>query len=395
MISFALDDDQQIIQQTVRKFAAEVLRPALRTWERERGVPAAARRSFHELGLGLIDVPEARGGAGMSALTSVVVHEELAFGDPAAAVALWAPHLAPAAIMELGDEAQGRRLLARFGERAEALGAVAYSESGNVPLAGFATVAEKVAGGFALRGKKAFVIHGGAADLTVVFAQVEPGRGWDGVGAFCVEGAVTQGARHDLLGLGAVHAAEIVLDGVVVPEENRLLGGADGFGPSLRRFFARAALTSAARQVGLARAAYEYALAYTQERHAFGKPVAHFQSIAFTLAEMHMDVEAARWMLWRAAASDGNLDLGLVAEAAVHANEAAWRVADNAVQLLGGAGYVQDYPVEKWLRDTKSLALCGPTSELQQLALASLELGHAVDGDGAGFPASAIQPIFT
>jgi acyl-CoA dehydrogenase len=160
------------------------------------------------------------------------------------------------------------------------------------------------------------------------------------------------------------------------------------------RLFGRMVLTCAARQVGLARAAYEYALAYTQERQAFGKPVAHFQAIAFTLAEMHMDVEAARWMVWRAAPQSGGEKGALreIAMAGAHANEAAWRVADNAVQLLGGAGFVQDYPVEKWLRDTKALALTAPTEQLSQLQVASVELGHPVD---APWPTNAIQPIFT
>jgi alkylation response protein AidB-like acyl-CoA dehydrogenase len=147
--------------------------------------------------------------------------------------------------------------------------------------------------------------------------------------------------------------------------------------------------------VGLARAAYEFALGYTQERRAFGKPVAHFQSVAFTLADMLMDVDAARWMLWRAAAGvdRGKPDLAAIAAAGVHANEAAWRVADSGVQLLGGAGYVQDYPVEKWLRDTKALALCAPPDALLQQWQARAELGHALDG--SALPTSAIQPMFT
>jgi alkylation response protein AidB-like acyl-CoA dehydrogenase len=399
MISFALEEDQQIIQETVKKFAAEVMRPKMRAWEKARAVPAEARRTFHEMGLGLLDVPEALGGAGASATTAAVVHEEMAAGDPGAAVALWAPHLVPAAILELGDEAQARKFLARFADPkgAERLGAVAYSERKG-PVAGFSTVAEKKGNQWVLRGSKAFVVNGGRADLTVVFAQIEPDKGWDGIGAFVVEAGtagISEIARHALLGLETVYAAEIALDGVTVPDENRLTGGKLGFAAGAKRFFQRAALTNAARQVGLARAAYETALEYTQERTAFGKPVAHFQAIAFTLAEMHMDVEAARWMVWRAAAGFGVSDKPDgrdVAQAAVHANEAAWRVADNAVQLLGGAGFVQDFPVEKWMRDTKALALFSPADQLSQLALAQLELGHPIE---AGWPSSAIQPIFT
>jgi len=405
MISFALDADQELVRETVRKFAADAIRPNLRAWEKAGGVPLAAKQQFHELGLGLIDVPEASGGGGAGLLTAALVHEELAFGDPGAAVALFAPHLAPAAVLELGDEEQARRLLARFAEPAGAsrLGAVAWSEKQGAPLEGFATVAEKQDGGWLLHGSKAFVVNGGKADLTIVFAQIDRGLGWRGIGAFAVEspGASTGGAlpdglrsgdRHALLGLETVHAAELVLDGLFVPDGSRLRTK-DNISDALARFFARASLINAARQVGLARASYELALEYTQDRHAFGKPVAHFQSIAFTLADMHMDVESARWMVWRAAAAidRGEDHARLVAEAAAHANEAAFRVADNGVQLLGGAGYIQDFPAEKWLRDTRALSLFAPTDQLTQLAAASATLGHPV---GDALPSSAIQPLF-
>jgi len=358
-------------------------------------VPDDARRRFHELGLALIDVPEELGGGGAGALTAALVHEELAYGDAGAAVALWAPHHAAAAIRELGDADQARRLLARFTEAPDRLGAVAYSER-TAPTAGFSTTAEHRNGGWVLRGHKRHVTNAGRADLTVVFAQVDPARGWDGAGAFVVP-AGTPGLRagepQTLLGLATVPVAELILEDCAVPDDHRLTGGGD-LGAAVARWLARVALTTAARQVGLARAAYEHALAYTQERHAFGKPVAHFQSIAFTLADMHMDVESARWMVWRAAASidRGRLDTAIVAEAAVHANEAAWRVADNAVQLLGGAGFIQDFPVEKWLRDTKAIALSGPAAELAALTVAAAELGHAVD---APWPHAAIQPMLT
>lgn len=393
----------------------------MRKWERARAVPDEMRRKVHELGLGLIDVPEALGGAGASLVTAVVAHEELAFGDPGAAVALLGPHVCAAAILELGSAAQAERFIGRFAGGSEAalrVGAVAWSEHAAagrpLPLEGFATTAQKTDGGYLLHGSKAFVVNGGRADLTVVFAQVEPGAGWDGIGAFVVEGVagpailpgggsvgeggdrqaagLTAGPRYELLGLQTVHAAPLTLDGVFVPDESRLAPSAP-FAERLRRFFARVSLVTAARQVGLARASYECALAYTQERRAFGKPVAHFQAIAFTLADMHMDVEAARWMLWRAAAEldGGEGGLALVPGAAQHANEAAWRVADNGVQLLGGAGYIQDFPVEKWLRDTKALALFAPTDQL--LALASVS---ALSVPGAAFfPGSALQPIFT
>jgi alkylation response protein AidB-like acyl-CoA dehydrogenase len=395
MISFGLSEDQQILQETVRKFAAEEIRPHMREWEKARAISAAARKKFGELGLELIDVPEAFGGQGMGSLAAAIVHEELAFGDPGAAIALWGPSSAAAAILELGDDDQRKRLLPQLGSGKR--GAVAYSEKWKVPAAGFATTAQAYGEGWLLTGAKSFVIGGGQSDLTVVFAQVD-GKNWDGVGAFVVESGsdgMKQGARHDLLGLEAIHAAEVVFEACKVPKSNRLHGGAD-FGKAAQRYFARVALANAARQVGLARASYEFALAYTQDRQAFGKVVAHFQAIAFTLAEMAMEVDAARCMVWKAAVDfDANAPgaLAQVARAAVQANAAAWRVADDGVQLLGGAGFVQDYPAEKWERDTKALALMAPSSESQIFALAGELLGR--DDFGPTLPSSDIQPIFT
>jgi alkylation response protein AidB-like acyl-CoA dehydrogenase len=394
MIAFALEEDQQLIQDTVRKFAAESIRPQMRELEKARLIPDALRRQFHELGLGLLDMPEAVGGQGMGLVTAALVHEELAYGDPGAAVALWAPHLAAQAILALGDEEQQKRFLGRFAEtNAHArLGAVAWADQ--EPLVeGFSTVAKKDGDGWILDGRKAFVVNGGKADLTVVFAQEAGTSGWEGIGAFVVEAGtpgLKGGERHNLLGLETVHASQISLENCRVSGEHRLRGAKTSDG--VKTMFVRWSVVNAARQVGLMRASYEFALDYTQERKAFGKPVAHSQSIAFMLADMAMDVEASRWMVLRGASElEKGRPLAAV-EACVHANEAGWRVADNGVQLLGGAGYVKDYPVEKWLRDTKTLALFQPTSEIANLSIASAELAHPV---GTGLPSAAIQPFFT
>jgi acyl-CoA dehydrogenase len=305
-------------------------------------------------------------------------------------VALAARGLGLEAILALGDEAQQQRLFPRFtasdGWRRAA--ALAYAERGG-PLDGFGTRAVRAGDGWVLDGKKCFVSGAEGAELVVVFAQVE-GDGWPHVGAFVVEkGTVglTVGPRQRLLGLEASPVYELTLDGCRVGDEGRLCGGGD-FMAAARGLFSRLGLLQAARQVGLARASYENALEYTQERKAFGKPVAHFQSIAFALADMHMDVEAARWMVWKAATSGQAED---IAAAVAHANEAAWRVADLGVQLLGGAGFVKDFPAEKWLRDTRALSLHAPPSECATLGIAAAELGQAIDG----LPSTGIQPFVT
>src|SRR4051794_29084672 len=174
MIAFALEEDQQLIQDTVRKFAAESIRPQMRELEKARLIPDSLRRQFHELGLGLLDMPEAAGGQGAGLVTAALVHEELAYGDPGVAVALWAPHLAAQAIFALGPDEQQKRFLGRFADtHAHArLGAVAWADRQPL-LEGFSTTAKKEGGEWILDGRKAFVVNGGVADLTVVFAQLE------------------------------------------------------------------------------------------------------------------------------------------------------------------------------------------------------------------------------
>jgi alkylation response protein AidB-like acyl-CoA dehydrogenase len=392
MISFQLSEDQAMVQETVRKFALEELRPRCRVFEKE-GVPEATRKKLHDLGVTLVDVPEALGGSGLGAFTAALVHEELAFGDPGAAVAAWSPHWLPHALLELASEEQAKRLLARFVSGAK-LGAVAWSEGLKGPEEGFTTTAREEGGGWRLDGEKAFVVNGGRADLYVVFAQIDPAVGWKGIGAFAVEASeVKEGTRHQWLGLEAVHASTITLAGA---RGERLAGPRDPV-TAARRFFARVSLLTAARQVGLARASYETALAYTQDRVAFGKPVAHFQAVSFNLAELATDVDTARWMVWRAAVSldkDSPDAFEHVAKAAAQANQVAWRVADDAVQLHGGAGFVQDYPVEKWLRDTKALAMCAPSDQQHQLVAAAAAIGKPEEF-GDALPVSWIQPVVT
>jgi len=390
MIRFTVTEDQELVRETVRKFATEEIRPRLRACER-KGVPGELRDRFHALGLSLVDVPETCGGLGLDQLTACLIHEELAFGDPGAAVALWGPHFLPAAVLELGTPEQAARILSPFATSGRRRGAVAWSEPGKGPEVGFATRARRDGDGWALDGEKVHVVNGDGADAMVVFAQVDDG--WEGTGAFLVDGAAIAGPLEAWLGLETVPAAPVTLRGV---RAERLGGGGDVV-PAMRRMFARMSLMTAARQVGLARASYEHALGFTQDRVAFGKPVAHFQAVAFTLAEMHMDVESARWMVWRAAVA---FDVGgagaveAVAAALDHANDAAWRVADNGVQLLGGAGFIQDYPVEKWMRDTKALALMGQTGEGARLAIAAAAAGQP-EAFGPGLPSPWIQPVVT
>jgi alkylation response protein AidB-like acyl-CoA dehydrogenase len=405
MISFEASEEQKLIQQSVAEFAGSTLAPRVREVEKQRAVPDEVRLGAYEMGLGLMGLPEACGGQGLGCVAAVLVEEELGAADAAAAFGLPGPGAFGRAVLELGTEAQAQALLADFAaEGGEGrFGAVAWSElSPCKERAGFATVATRVDGGYSLRGKKAFVTNAHAADRYLVFAQVEPEKGWEGIGAFVVRRdnpGLSVGARHDTLGLDAADFGEIALNDAKVADDDRLLGEAGGFTKATLRFFAKQALVVAARAVGVARFAFDIAREHCDTRKAFGKPIGHFQAVAFTLADRHMDVESARWLVWQAASAwDTKLPerdaLLATARAAAHALETCMRSTDDCVGLHGGSGFIRDLVAEKLMRDSKQLALCCPTAEqLDQLA-AALDLGIALD-PALVLPTPDTQAIFT
>lgn len=406
MICFSPTDDQKMMVESVAQFARTVLRPKFRDFEHERALPEAVRRTAHELGLGLVALPEAVGGAGLGFTTAVLLEEEVAWGDPAAAFAFGGPGAFGLAVVELGTADQAKAALEPFaGDDGHArFGAVAWGERKAHPTrAGLSTVAKKDAGGYRIDGAKAYVVNADRADRFVVFAQVDEDAGWRGVGAFVVErGAkgLTVLPRETTLGLDVASFGGIALDGVVVPASARLEGGAD-FSAALVRFFAKNALLVAARSVGLSRAAFEVTREYVDTRKAFGKPIGHFQAVAFTVADRAMDVEAARGLVWRAAAAwdagDGPEQekeaLLRTAQAVAFAHEAAMRCGDDGVQLHGGNGFIRDYPVEKLMRDAKQIGLCGMTAEHADQLAAAVTLGVPID-PGLVLPTPETQNAF-
>jgi acyl-CoA dehydrogenase len=404
MVAFDPTEEQKLIQDTVAELAKQTLLARAREFEKARGVASDVQRTAHEMGLGAAPVPEALGGQGLGMLTAVLINEELASGDAAAVFAL--PGFGPFvfAVQELATAEQAKALLEPVLDAAAEprFGAVAWSEpSPNRERAGFSTVAVRARDGWDLTGKKCFVGGAERADRFVVFAQVDAAAGWNGIGAFVVERTnpgLRLGQRHDTLGLWAADFWELELGGARVEAGARLEGGGD-FTAALLRFFARYSLTVAARQVGLARTAFEIAREYCDIRRAFGKPIGHFQAVAFTLADRHMDAESARELCRRAAwAWDVNKPektaLAWTAQAVATAHEAAMRCANDSVQLHGGAGFMRDVIVEKLMRDTKTMALAGATAEQMDQLAAALDLGAPLD-PALILPTPDAQAVFT
>lgn len=405
MISFQASEEQQLIQQSVADFAKSTLAPRVRELEKKRGVPEDIRQGAHEMGLGLMALPETCGGQGLGYVAAALVEEELGAADAGASFGLPGPASFGRAVVELGTEAQASALLSDFAADggADRFGAVAWSEpSPCKERAGFTTVATRIEGGYALTGKKAFVLHAHVADRFLVFAQVDADKGWDGIGAFVVRkdnAGLLVGGRHDTLGLDAADFGEIQMKDAKVSEEDRLLGGEGGFTQATLRFFAKQAIVVAARAVGVARFAFEIAREHCDTRKAFGKPIGHFQAVAFALSDRHMDVESARWLVWKAAhAWDAKLPereaLLATAQAAAHALEACMRTADDCVGLHGGSGFIRDLIAEKLMRDAKQLALCCPTAEQLDQIAAAIDLGLPLD-PALVLPTPETQAIFT
>lgn len=369
-ISFALEEEETLLLQTVRRVADNVLRPQLRTIE--QGVPPAVSKVVADLGLTGLCAAVEDGGQGARLVTQVVALEELAWGDAGSSLAVCPSETYVALMARLANADERERLLRPVVE-GRVHGAVAYCRATSEAL-----VVEPTADGVELSGELPFVLHATSAHFVLVLTEdaayvTEAG---DGV-------AIT--ATNALLGLDASRPGRIVLQRAAATRLND-----PDLAAKIPAALLAATLLQSARQVGLARAAYELALEYTQDRKAFGQPVAHFQAIAFLLADMAMAVDSARWMVWRGAdALERHGAIDLAAGAIVHANEVGFQCADLAVQLLGGAGFIRDFPVEKWLRETKALALCGVPSAWAKDIIASVELGTPIAP-----PSTWMQPFY-
>lgn len=404
MIDFEPTEEQKLMVTAVSQLAVK-LRARAREHEKARALSEEDVKSAFEMGLGAaVSIDEDRGGAGLGLTTAVLLEEALAYGDASAPFALAGPGIFGSCVAELaGAEAAS----ALIGEHASpsAFGAVAWSEAKpNKDRPGLSTVARRDGDGWVLRGEKAFVVNASRASRFVVFAQVDEAAGWKGIAAFVVPSdakGLKVGDRKTTLGLDAVPVASVLLEDVRVEDAARLVPEGD-FTQALLRFFVKEGLKVAARSVGLSEAAFDVALEYVTERKAFGKPIGHFQAVAFTLADRAMDLDAGRTMVLRAAVLwDGVAKkTATEKEALLHsawaisyALEAAMKAGDDAVQLHGGAGFMRDYFAEKYMRDAKQLQLCVMTSEQADQLAAALELGLPLD-PALVLPNAETQSVF-
>jgi len=383
MVDFDLTDEQRLMQKTAHEFAEREMRPLALEYDRKGTVPWEVIRKAHALSLDTAFIPEAYGGGGIdSTLTHVIVTEELNWGCAGMATGLIGAGLAYLPIIHMGTEDQKKRLLTRFTGPEARLGALCLTEpDAGSDVANISTTATKDGKQWVLNGVKRFITNGGIADIHVVFATVDKNLGYFGIRAFAVEHdtpGLKAGKVEDKMGVRASHTAEVILDDCRIPAGNML--GSDektAFYGAMKTLESSRPLV-AAGAVGIARAAYEYALDYARKRKAFGSPIAKKQAIAFMLADMKTKVDAARLLTWRAASmNDHGLPMNKEASMAkLFAADMAMEVTTDAVQILGGAGYMKDEPVEKWMRDAKIFQIWEGTSQIQRVVISREEIGE-------------------
>ncbi len=374
-MDFRLTDEQRLLGKGVREFAETELRPHVREWDAAQHFPSEVMPSLAGLGLLGIQIPEAYGGAGLSALDYCICIEELARVDPGVALSVAAHNgLCSAHIFMFGNEDQKQRFLVPLA-RGQTIGAWALTEStSGSDAAGMRTSAVRTGDGWVLNGAKTFTTHGRVGDVIVVMAVTDREAGRKGISAFIVDrGAVglRAGKKEDKLGMRASDTSEVLFDDCRVPAD-RLLGDiGQGFVNTMQVLDA-GRIGIAALSVGLAQGAYEAARSYALERRAFGKTISAFQAIRWKLADAATRIEAARLLTYRAAylKDQGQRTTVESSMAKLYSSETAVRVAEDCVQIHGGYGFVKDYPAEKYFRDVKLTTIGEGTSEIQRLVIA-------------------------
>jgi len=379
-VDFELTREQQAIRTMARDWALAEVAPVIHRYDEAHEFPHEILRSLGKTGLLGALVPEEYGGAALDYVSYALAVEELNRVDASVGITMWAHNsLCTNHIALFGSKEQKAAYLPRLA-RGEALGAWGLTESGSgSDAAAMQSRAVPDGSGFILNGGKAFITNAGVAELVVVMAVTDPGRGNKGISAFVLEKGMAglhAGRPYRKLGLHASNTAELVFDNVAVPGANLLGEPHMGFVNTLQ-VLEGGRVAMAAMGVGIAQAALDQALGYMKQRRAFGRTLAEFNGLQGMIADIGTDVEAARLLTLRAAALK---DAGRPAKTAasmakLFASEVAMKAATKALQIHGGAGYITEFPIERIFRDAKLTEIGEGTSEIQRMVIARDILG--------------------
>ena len=376
-MEFQLTDEQKQLREEVRKFAEEEIRPVATEYDVEEEYPYEVMDKAADMGLLAPHVPVEYGGVGYSSVENAILTEELFAADPGIGLCVSSAGFGAEALMEFGTDEQKERVLPEVTAGDAVMGSAISEPQAGSDVTSVATRAEKDGDEWVINGSKMWITNGTVADYFVVVCETDPeiDDRYSGYSQILVEAdrdGLTRDKITGKLGIRASDTAELRFDDVRVPEENLIGQRGMGF-LQLMQFFDETRTAVAAQGVGIARGAAERALEYAEEREQFDRPISDFQAIKHKLAEMHTNTEAARWLTYRSAWAVDNEAGDLTALASMakeFASRVAVDVADEAVQIHGGAGFVNDHDVERLYRDAKITQIYEGTTEIQKNIIA-------------------------
>jgi len=379
-MNFERQELTEQVAQTAREFARQHILPNVMKWDESQEFPLQVFKDMGQLGLMGVLVPEQYGGAGLSYFEYVAIISEIARVCGSVGLSLAAHNsLCTGHILTFGNEEQKQRFLPKLAT-AEWIGAWGLTEANTGSDAGnMRTTAVKEGEEWVLNGTKNWITHGISGDVAVVVARTGEPRTRNNATAFIVErgtSGFTGGKKENKLGMRASETAEMIFDNCRIPDANRLGEVGDGFKQAMK-VLDGGRISIAALSLGIAKGAFDAAVAYSKERHQFDQPISNFQGISFKLADMATEIAAAE-LLTNQAADLKNRGQKVTKEAAMakyYASEVAVRVATDAVQIFGGYGYTKDFPVEKFYRDSKLCTIGEGTSEIQKIVIAREAIG--------------------
>ncbi len=380
-MDFLFTDEQQHLRRSVREFAEAEIAPHVMEWDEKSHFPAELFQKLGELGLLGVLFPEPYGGAGLGYIEYAIAIEELARVDGSIALSLAAHNsLCTNHIYTFGTEDQRKRYVVPLAQ-GKKIGCWSLTEPGaGSDAGGTRTVAEKKADCWVLNGAKTFTTNGHSGDVCVAMALTDKNKGSHGISAFIVEKGTPgfrPGKKENKLGMRASETSEVIFSDCRIPASQLLGKEGQGFINSLQ-ILDGGRISIAALALGMAQGAFEAATKYAKQRKQFDKTISEFQAIQFKLADMATQIEAARMLIYRAAWLADQKSARFTKEssmAKLYASEIAVRVANDAVQIFGGYGFVKDYPAEKFYRDVKLCTIGEGTSEIQKLVIARQILG--------------------
>lgn len=372
---FQFSEEQELIAASARDFAEQYIRPHIMEWDESQHFPKNVLQKAGEMGFMGIFIPEEYGGSGLGYHEYVAIIEEIAKVDPSIGLSVAAHNsLCTGHIYYFGNEKQKKKWLPKLAS-GEWIGAWGLTEHNTGSDAGgMNTTATKDGDYYILNGSKNFITHGISGNIAVVIARTGVKGDSHGMSAFVIEKGTpgfSSGKKEDKLGMRASETAELIFDNCRIHKDNLLGQEGEGFIQSLK-ILDGGRISIAALSQGISKGAYEAALKYSKERVQFGKPISSFQGISFKLSDMATEIQASELLIHKAASmkNNGEKVTTMGAMAKMYASEACVRISNEAVQIHGGYGYIKEYPVEKFYRDSKLCTIGEGTTEIQKLVIA-------------------------